>query len=152
MTLLKQYRVRSGRRFGFRNQFSAGDTILLTENEASGFLDKLELIESDEKPVIAYTTEEILSGVTDEEPDVVPEDDENEEPDPAVDNEDPIEYADPYTETEKTLADRYVAAYSVKKILGLIASGAVTAEEVLEAERAGKNRKSLISKLEDRLG
>lgn len=124
MTLLKQYKVRSGVRFGFRNQFSAGDTILLTENEASGFLDKLELYEHVE------------------EPDAVPEDDENAEPDVVLED----------VEVEKTLADKYVETYSVKKILGFVASGTLTAEDVLEAERAGKKRKSLISKLEERLG
>jgi hypothetical protein len=47
------YRVKSGRMFGAFNQHGPGSLVELTEDEAGGFLDKLELVRDDdvnEKP------------------------------------------------------------------------------------------------------
>ena len=44
------YRVRPGRRFGFGKKYGPGDTVELTEYEASGFLDMLQRVET---PVVA---------------------------------------------------------------------------------------------------
>lgn len=38
------YRVKPGRMFGAYNQHGPGDIVKLTENEAGGFLDKLQLV------------------------------------------------------------------------------------------------------------
>lgn len=39
------YQVRPGMRFGASNQYSSGDKVKLSPEEAAGFLDKLELVE-----------------------------------------------------------------------------------------------------------
>lgn len=41
------YRVRDGFTHGAFNQHKAGDTVTLTEQEAAGFLDKLELVDGE---------------------------------------------------------------------------------------------------------
>lgn len=41
------YRVKAGRMHGAFNQYGPGDIVELTEDEAGGFLDKLELIKDD---------------------------------------------------------------------------------------------------------
>lgn len=38
----KQYRVKPGYEFGKNKEYKPGDTVELTEEEAAGFLDKLE--------------------------------------------------------------------------------------------------------------
>ena len=40
------YRVKPGYRFGVNNRYGPGDVIELTKQEAAGFSDKLELVES----------------------------------------------------------------------------------------------------------
>lgn len=40
------YRVKPGRVFGKHDEYKPGDEVELTEEEAQGFLDKLELVES----------------------------------------------------------------------------------------------------------
>lgn len=42
------YQVRPGMRFGANNQYSSGDKVKLSVEEAAGFLDKLELVEEAE--------------------------------------------------------------------------------------------------------
>lgn len=49
------YRVKPGFRHGRDNEYGPGDTVELTEREASGFLDKLELVEGAPKPAAKKT-------------------------------------------------------------------------------------------------
>lgn len=44
------YMVRPGRRFGFGKKYGPGDTVELTESEARGFLDLLELVVQSPEP------------------------------------------------------------------------------------------------------
>lgn len=41
---MDEYRVKPGQRFGAQNQYGPGDKVLLSPEEAQGFLDKLELV------------------------------------------------------------------------------------------------------------
>lgn len=41
---MAEYIVRAGQRFGAQNQYGPGDKVLLSPEEAQGFLDKLELV------------------------------------------------------------------------------------------------------------
>lgn len=43
--MLKNYRVKPGKYHGAHKQYSPGSTVQLTEEEAAGFLDKLELVQ-----------------------------------------------------------------------------------------------------------
>jgi DNA-directed RNA polymerase alpha subunit len=43
----KEYRVKPGYRHGVRGKYGPGDIVKLTPGEAEGFLDKLELVETD---------------------------------------------------------------------------------------------------------
>lgn len=45
-----RYRVRAGFRHGARREFGPGDVLELTEQEAAGFLDKLEPVDDDDAP------------------------------------------------------------------------------------------------------
>lgn len=49
------YRVRPGFRHGKSKQFGPGDVVELTDEEASGFSDKLELVAPQPEPVEADT-------------------------------------------------------------------------------------------------
>tara|TARA_R110000868_G_scaffold117128_3_gene311396 strand:+ start:1351 stop:1770 length:420 start_codon:yes stop_codon:yes gene_type:complete len=64
---MPEYRVREGKRHGGFGQHGPGDVVTLTEVEASGFLDKLERVETT-KPVPTFDPvehrEEIASEVT----------------------------------------------------------------------------------------
>lgn len=42
------YKVKAGKKFGAQGEFKAGDTVELTEQEAAGFADKLELTSGEE--------------------------------------------------------------------------------------------------------
>jgi hypothetical protein len=42
---MPQYKVKPGYTFGWRDDYQPGDVVELTEAEAGGFLDKLELVE-----------------------------------------------------------------------------------------------------------
>ena len=44
--LLQDYRVRAGMTFGKGKEHQPGDVVQLTEQEAEGFLDKLELVDA----------------------------------------------------------------------------------------------------------
>lgn len=46
----RTYVVRPDRRFGFGKKYGPGDTVELTESEASGFLDLLELVAQPPEP------------------------------------------------------------------------------------------------------
>ena len=46
MTERKTYRVKPGQTFGVRSDYGPGDMVQLTEREAAGFLDKLELVDA----------------------------------------------------------------------------------------------------------
>ena len=48
--LRRLYRVRPGRTFGMYDQYRPGDLVELTDSEAGGFLDKLDLV-VEEPPV-----------------------------------------------------------------------------------------------------
>jgi hypothetical protein len=89
---MPKYRVKPGMRHGAGNQYGPGDEVELTEAEARGFLDKLEL---------------------------VPEE-------PPFD----------------------VATAKVEEVLAAVENGAISAAEAMQAEQAGKGRKSLIEALE----
>ena len=43
--MMAEYRVRRGMAFGAFNQYGPGDKVLLSPEEAAGFLDKLELVQ-----------------------------------------------------------------------------------------------------------
>lgn len=47
-----QYRVRPGYRHGAQKQYGPGDVVELTEQEAAGFLDKLEPLAETAAPVV----------------------------------------------------------------------------------------------------
>jgi len=53
----QQYRVKPGFTHGQFNQHKAGDIVELTEAEAKGFLDKLELVVEESKPVVEIDPE-----------------------------------------------------------------------------------------------
>lgn len=42
--MMAEYQVKTGQRFGAQNQYGPGDKVLLSPEEAAGFLDKLELV------------------------------------------------------------------------------------------------------------
>lgn len=52
------YRVKDGYTFGKDKDKKAGDVVMLTEQEAAGFLDKLELVESKAKAPTTKTNED----------------------------------------------------------------------------------------------
>jgi hypothetical protein len=52
----KRYRVKEGMKHGAHNEYGAGDILELTESEARGFMDKLELAEKPDKPVANKST------------------------------------------------------------------------------------------------
>ncbi len=51
MSAVKRYRVKPGHKFGVGKKHQAGDIVRLTEYEAQGFLDKLDLVEDEPQPM-----------------------------------------------------------------------------------------------------
>lgn len=62
---MPQYRVRAGKQHGSQKQYRSGDIVELTEQEAAGFLDKLERVEEtlpvSEPDIVQEYREEIAS-------------------------------------------------------------------------------------------
>lgn len=134
MQKINEYRVRSGCTFGKSRQYGPGSIVQLTEREASGFLDKLELFDPllvDDSPDPEPELVEIPASET---PVVIPE------AEVIIDNDEPIVEAD--------FIPLAISSLSVKKVIEAVKEGRLTAEEALASEKAGLERKSLIAKLE----
>lgn|SRR3990172_9267278 len=108
------YRVRPGFKFGKHNEFLPGDVVLLTEEEFTGFSDKLELIE--EKEALSEKEAELF----------IPEEDT-----PLISIL-PEKVAQKFIEAGVTSANQ-AKAMTDEELLGLPSIGAVSVKQLREA-------------------
>lgn len=129
---MARYVVKPGFTHGARNQFKAGDVVELTEQEAAGFLDKLQRV-GDSTPTIVRPLNE-LQVTTDEFA--------RAQAAAQTGNQTP---PDPNGTQQPAPID--VATASADAVLAAVKDGKITANDALIAEQQGRKRVGLLTEL-----
>lgn len=140
---MPQYRVKQGYTHGAFDQHKAGDIVEYSEEEAAGFLDKLELVGTISRGGLVVSpapdnqeTDALRARLAELEAELAA----LQQTEPPADDNQP-------GDSDETPAEFDVAGATVDEVLAAVKDGKIAAGDALIAEQQGKRRSSLLEKL-----